>query len=100
MELREVLAWVISGGGAAVLGYWLMEHIPALAELQSEWKRYVAYVLTAGIAIGAYMVEYIFGYVQPPAPEWRAWVEVLFQVASVAVGLGQIIHARMKLSER
>lgn len=99
MELAEVLSWILSGGGAGVIAYLLMDKVWQLAELPAEKKRYVALGLAAGIAWVAYLFTLGMEYQAPPQ-DVRAWIEALFSIAAVAVGLSQVIHGRRDLRGR
>lgn len=96
MELSELLAWVISGGGAAVVAYFLIERVPALKALLPEPKRYVAIALSAVLAIGAWFCAAAMGYADWPVGV-NAWIEQLFFIGSSAFTLSQIIHGAKKL---
>ena len=99
MEIQELLAWLVSGGGAGIIAYWRIGVIPALEGLVSEAKRYVAFALTAALAVGAWYVTIVLQYT--PQPETtKAWIEAVFSVIAVALGINQIIHARRVLSKR
>ena len=99
MELSELLAWLVSGGGAGVIAYWLLGVIPAFEELAAEAKRYVAFALTAALAVGAWYVTILLQCT--PQPETaKAWIEAVFSVIAVALGVNQIIHAKRVLSKR
>jgi len=93
MELTDFLGWILSGGGAGVLAYFLMDRIPALALLASESKRYVAFGLSALFAMLAFAGLVGLG-VQPLPVSAVEWVNKLFLVATSAFALSQIIHAR------
>lgn len=97
MELNEFLLWLIAGGGAGVVGYWLMNQVAKYwPDLSSELKRYLSLIIAAGLAMLAYYVQTLMSYV--PTPETtQAWIEVLFSVAAVAIGLSQTIHGRFRL---
>ena len=97
MELRELLAWLIGGGGAGVVAYWIVN--AWFANLNPEPKRYAAMALTGVLAALAFFVTVQIGYA--PRPEtWLAWVEQVFSVIAVALGLNQVIHARVSLSKK
>ena len=99
ITLASVLTWIASGGGAILIANWLLEHMRFLVELQAEIKRIVAFALTGGIAAGGYALSVWASYV--PLPEgFQAWLEALFPIAATAVGLGQLIHGRTKLSQK
>jgi hypothetical protein len=97
MELRDLLVFM-TAGGAAIAAYYLMENVFALASLAPAAKRWAAYLLTAGIAVGAYLLQVAMLY-QPAPVDWRGWVEVLSAVAFGAIGLNQIIHGQARLGK-
>ena len=94
--LSQVLIWLVSGGGAGIVAYFLMEKLRPLAELSSEPKRYVSLFLAALLAMAAFCVSVLLRYVEQPGTV-QAWAEALFAVAFIATNLGQIIHGRAKL---
>lgn len=96
MDINSALTWVISGGGAALAGYWLLERVPALAGLLPDVKRYVAFALTAAIAVAAWCGLTAVTAGAWPA-DWRAWVSQLFSVAATAIIAGQGVHAAKAL---
>lgn len=96
MELKDFLTWATTAG-AAWLTYHLINSVPALAGLGPRAKRRVAYALSGGIAVLAYLIMVEFGYVAAPAGDWHAWAETLFAVATSAFGLATIIHGERDL---
>ena len=97
MDLESALVWIVSGGGAAWAGFWLVDHIPAMQLLIGDYKRYAAFALTAAIAISAWCgLTAVTAGAWPG--DWRAWVSELFSVAATAIIAGQGIHAATKLS--
>ena len=99
MELKELLSWVVSGGGAALVAYFLIEKLPVLAALNPEPKRYVAFVLSAALAIGAWFG--MAGMLYEPWPMTTyAWIEKLVFIGTSAFTLSQIIHAKRKLAAK
>ena len=97
MDLESALVWIISGGGAAWFGFYLCDHVPALQKLVGDYKRYVAFALTALVAIGAWCGLTAVTQGAWPA-DWRAWVSELFSVAATAIIAGQGIHAATTLA--
>ena len=98
MELKVFLLWLVTGGGAGIVGYWLMDQVTKrFPDMTSELKRYLSLTIAAVLAMLAYYVQTVLAYV--PTPETtQAWIEVLFSVAAVAIGLSQAIHGRIKLA--
>lgn len=96
--LMEVLKWLISGGSGAV-AYWLMEKVKALAALEPEPKRYVSLAISGAVAVLAFLAQVGMGYQAAPL-DARAWIETLFAVVGVAMGIGQILHGALKLRNR
>ena len=94
MELSEALTWVIGGGGAAVIAFWLMEHVEP--DLAPEHRRYVSLVTAALLACVAFTLSGSLGYVEEPATV-QGWIEALFSIAFVAVSGSQAIHGRLRL---
>jgi len=91
MELNEFLTWVLSGGGAGIVSYWLMEHLAFFVQLAAQYKRYVSLALAGGLAVLGYLAAVGMGYQVAPV-EAKGWIEALFSVAGVAIGLSQLIH--------
>lgn len=97
MELQDFLLIFVSGGGGIVV-YWLLEHVPALANLSSEMKRYVSLALAAMLPIPFYLLGVAMQYWSAPA-DWRSWVESLFAIAAGAVIASQAVHGRRQLRD-
>ena len=92
--LKTVLFYLI-GPGAGVAVFWLMGKLP-LDSWSSEAKRYVSLAGAGGLAMVAYWLSVVLAYL--PTPETiQGWVEMLFAVGGVAVGLSQALHGRVYL---
>lgn len=98
MELKDALVF-LSTTGAAAAAWWLMDRVWFLARQGPEAKRYLAFALTAAIAVLAWLAQVGMLYQAAPA-DWRGWVEALSAVAFTAVGLNQIIHARASMGKQ
>ena len=96
MELQDLLIWILSGGGAGIIAYWLMENLAFLVQLPSQHKRYASLVIASGLAVLGYLASVGMGY-QPMPETVKAWIEVLFSVIGVAIGLSQFIHGARKM---
>ena len=98
-DFGAVLSWVVSGGGASMLAYWLMSYVPVLKKLVGEAKRYAAFALAGTIAVGAWAMLTWFG-----ASEWpgtpQAWVTAIFQVIALGIIGSQVVHGRKDLATR
>ena len=93
MELRAFFAWIVSGGGAGILAYLLVNGVEWLASLPPKTKRIAAFAVSALIAMGIYALAAFAGYQELPV-SGMAWVENLFLVGSTAFGLSQLIHVK------
>ena len=96
MELREVLRWVVSGGGAGVLAYYIIARIKWPAEYPSERKRWITLAVTFGLADISFVLMTLVGYEAIPLTALE-WVEHLWLVGTTAFGLAQMIHATIDL---
>lgn len=95
--LQQVLAWIVAGGGAGIITFFVMENwIPKT--LSAEAKRYISLALAAVVAMAAFAGAVRLGYLADPVTV-QGWAESLFSVAFVATGLSQVIHGRAKLRE-
>ena len=97
MELSEWLIWLVAGGGAGVVTYWLLERLP-LEGWTAEAKRYLALSLSALLACVAFAASVGLDY-RPDPGTAQAWFEALFAVAFVAVTSGQVVHGRLRLDK-
>jgi len=96
MSLQEFLIWVLSGGGAGVVAFLLMEWIGNNTDLQSDLKRYLSLALAGVVAVGAYSAGVAMGY-EPMPEDVRGWIEAVFAVIAVAVMSSQAVHGFTKL---
>jgi hypothetical protein len=97
MELRDLLLVFVSGGGGVVI-YWLMERVPALANLQAEYKRYLSLALSAALPVPFWLLGIAMQYWPAPV-DWRAWVESIFALAAGAIIASQALHGRRQLRD-
>ncbi len=96
MELKDFLAWLVTGGGAGVIAYVLVDQVAWLQELAPRTKRLAAIVLSAVLAILGYLVMMAMGYEAWPLTVYQ-WIERLFFYATSAFTLSQIIHGQRDL---
>lgn len=96
MELKEFLRWAVSGGGAGILAYYVLERWQWFTQQSSEHKRYITVLVTFALANAFYLALVFAGYDVMPVGT-LAWVEQLFLTGTTAFGLSQIIHAGVDL---
>ena len=92
--LEEFLAGIVGGSGAVV--FWLMEHVPWLAGLRADYKRYASLALSALLPMLAWAAMVALGYAAAPET-WQGWVERLFALAAGAVFVSQGLHGALRL---
>lgn len=98
MQLADFLKWIMAAG-SGIIAYWMMENIGVLKALAPEWKRYAALAIAGALAVLGFLASVGIGY--DPVPDgWKAWIETVFAVIAVAIGLSQAIHGRLRLSKR
>ena len=93
---KQIIAWVLTGGGAGALAIWVMDHL-RLGAWNDEQKRWLSWVLGGAFALLGWGVQMAMLWVQPPA-DWREAVSQAVTVIGVAFTVSQLGHARMKQS--
>ena len=91
MELKAFLWFLVSGGGAGIVAYWLMDNVAWFAGLNPKPKRWVAFALSAIVACLAFTASVFAGYSLTPVGA-LCWIEQLFSVATAAFGLATLLH--------
>jgi hypothetical protein len=94
--LGQLGIWLLKGGGAAIVAYWLLEHVGFLKTLSSEAKRYASLILSGGLGAVAFALLVGVG-VEAAPPDAAAWLDALLVAAGLAAGLAQGLHGRLKL---
>lgn len=99
VTLEAFLTWVISRGGAALAGFYLVEHVAWFSQFQSWPKRVIALAVTALIAWAAWAVLMAFtGQALPVS--WQAWIDTLWTIG-VTAGIGStLVHGAVVLRRR
>ena len=93
--LKEVFAWVVSGPGAGILAYLLIQEFGEKIEPERT-KRHIAFALTAAIAAIFAGLSVWMGYI--PAPETaQGWVGIIGSAWAVSFGMSQAIHGERDL---
>ena len=104
--LMQILTWLVSGGGAAVIVYKFLD-TPAGIRLSAwlapffEWfgvgprllRRVLAALFSTGLALGVYigMGVYLLGVYELPT-ELAAWLELIVQLGGVSFTGSQVLH--------
>ena len=95
MNFQGFLLWVIEGGGAGWVTYWLMEQIGKNLNLSADVKRYISLLLPIVLAVGAYWAG--VGVDVTPAP--ATLVEGLDALVAIIVAIisSQAVHGFTRL---
>lgn len=100
--LSEFLAWLVLSGGAGIAVYALWEQlekwIPKLGTLPADIESYITLALTGVFAVLAYLAQCGLGYVAVPV-NTVGWIEAIFAVFGLAVGITKVLH-NFKLHNR
>jgi len=99
MELKELLRWVVSSGGAGTIAYYILSRVRWPDSVGSEAKRYVSIAVTFLLADVCWLLMVWAGYDAMPMNA-LGWVEQLFLVGTTAFGLSQVIHGARDLRAR
>jgi len=99
LSLSEAIAWVLSGGGAGLIAFFVMGKVKALKELEPDYKRYASLAITAVLALAAWGAGMGMQYLAVPA-DWRGWIEAAFSIIAVALVTSQGIHGAVDLRQR
>lgn len=91
MELAAFLALLLNGLSSTAAWY-LIDHVKMLMALEPDTKRYVAYAISAVIAILAYLGLIVIGEKPAPVGGVVSWVEQFFYVGTAAFGLATILN--------
>jgi hypothetical protein len=98
LSLFEAIAWVLSGGGAGVVTYLLIDRVRVLKELAPDYKRYASLGITGLLALLAWGAGMGMGYLETPV-DWRGWIEASFSTIAVALTTAQAIHGLADLRQ-
>ena len=93
-DARSVITWVIEGGGAGIISWWLFEQLvktKTIKKMKKEWKRFWAVIFAVIIGgIVAYVGSLLNIY---PLPEdLEAWFDLLVKIGLLAVAANQLAH--------
>ena len=99
LSLGEAIAWVLSGGGAGIIAYFVVGKVKFLKELGPDYKRYASLGITALLALAAWGAGLGMEYLKMPV-DWRGWMEAAFSVIAIALFAAQGIHGAVDLRAR
>jgi hypothetical protein len=99
LTLRDAL-WLLASGGGGAIAYWLMDKVPALANIKRpDVKRYVSLIIQAALPIVAWLIMLGLGYESAPVT-WQGAVERMFALAAGAIIVGQGLHGAIDLRRK
>ena len=99
VTLEYGLAWLLSGGGAGVITYLLMDKVPYLKKQAPDYKRYWSIGLVFVLVMGGWGLTMLMGY--SPIPEtWREGVEMAFSIGFVGLTTSLVVHGATDLRQR
>lgn len=55
-QFNEILVWVTSGGGAAIIASFILERLAWFQAQTSEWRRVIFALVSAALGLGSYAV--------------------------------------------
>jgi len=99
LSLGEAVAWVLSGGGAGVIAYFVVGKVKALNGLEPDYKRYASIGLTAVLAVAAWGAGMGMKYLAVPV-DWRGWIEAAFSTIAIALVASQGLHGVIDLRQK
>jgi len=99
LTLGGFVAWLLSGGGAGIVTFFLMDKVAFLKALAPDYKRYASLVLTGLLALGAWGIGLGMKYIPVPG-DTRSWIESAFSVIAIAIAVAQTTHGATSLRKR
>jgi hypothetical protein len=99
LSLAEAIAWVLSGGGAGVIAFFLVGKVKALRSLEPDYKRYASIGIAVVLALLAWGAGMGMGYLAVPI-DWRGWIEAAFATIALAYVTSQTVHGVTDLRQR
>ena len=97
MDMEQIIAWILQGGGAGVIAYWIIERWAWAVALDPEPRQWVAWGISGTLGVGAWGLSLWFGLQAIPATP-QAWVEALLFAAALAIMGAKAVHTRKQLS--
>lgn len=97
MNMEQIIAWILQGGGAGLIAYWIIERWAWAVALDPEPRQYVAWTVSGVLGIGAWGLSLWFGLQAVPATP-QAWFEAAVGAVLLAIMGAKVIHTRKQLS--
>ena len=98
MDLDMMLKWVLTGGGAGILAYFLIEYWPWASGLEKRPKQIVAWIISGALGMGAWAFLVALGLEAAP-DAWQGWAVALANVAIIAASGSKVLHTFLKLGK-
>lgn len=98
-DLQGLLGWLLTGGGFALVAYWIIEHWawwPWFPRWQPEPKRWAAMGWVLVLTVPAVLLQVWFGFRQELPPDIQAWVKIVLAAWGPLFLANQLLHARLK----
>lgn len=99
LTLKEGLMWLVSGGGAGFLAFYLIDKVPALKNLGADHKRYVSIALVLGLVSAGWGLFMLMGY-EPAPQDWRSGIEQWFSLAYTGLVTSLLVHGATDLKAK
>ena len=97
MDMQQIIAWILQGGGAGLIAYYVIERWAWAVALDPEPRQYVSWAISGALGIGAWGMSLWFGLQAIPATP-QAWVEAAVGAALLAIMGAKTLHTRKRLS--
>ncbi len=99
MTLGEGVAWLLTGGGAGVFTYILIDKVPYFKKQPPDYKRYWSIGMVVVITILGWGFGMLMNYMPTPA-HWREGVEMAFSVMFVSLTSSLLLHGGIDLRKK
>jgi len=94
-SLPSILLWIVTGGGAGTIAFFLWELAektwPNLAGIKAFWERAITLSLTGLLALGGYGLQILF-LQRPPPTTWMQFIEEGVSIVALAIITALTIH--------
>ena len=98
MDLNLMMKWVLTGGGAGVIAYLLIEYWPWANGLEKRPKQIVAWIISGVLGMGAWALLVVLELEASPVGA-EAWIIALINVAIAAATGAKVLHTAFNLGK-